>query len=325
MKTTLYPDIYKTTYSKPNPRYVCDAQRQISGPLLITQQPFQHPQTPPLKEHQLLLPPPLLQQRLLRTFLQRLRPTNQHQRVPLAPNTMTLDQVRPHPAPQPLPPVRRLRQRIHQVTSIQVLRRKPIQILFTQDIFDEAIPIQHRAVRRILLILHDRAQDLVDGRDAATATDHVEPLHCAVLVVDAAHAAADVFEFPDGAFHVDAVAARDGVKRFGHAAACAVGGVGVDLDQHVDVAELAGLRDGCVGANDGFAGHGVAEPDHEVLACGQAEGLLVVGEFETENAGVPGYLFFGVQNSFVPDPGVEEDGAWFGAGVGWFAGGEESA
>ena len=77
-----------------------------------------------------------------------------------------------------------------------------------------------------------------------------------------------VLEFADRAFEVDAVAQGQGFHGLGHFPAFDGFGVEVDFHEHVQEAGLRGLGDGCVGADDGFAGDGVAEADHEVLTDG---------------------------------------------------------
>lgn len=124
--------------------------------------------------------------------------------------------------------------------------------------------------------------------------------------VDGAEATAEVFEFAYRAFEVDGVADRQRIHGFGHTAAFGVGGVKVYLHQHVQEALFGGVGNGRVGSDDGVAGDGVAQADHEVLADGQAEGLGGMLEGKGEDAGVGGDDAFGVEKSFCPGAGVEE-------------------
>ena len=93
----------------------------------------------------------------------------------------------------------------------------------------------------------------------------------------------------------------------GHLAAFALVCVEVDLHEHVDVAGQGGFGDGRVGADDHLAGYGVAEADHHVLACRQAEGLGVVLEFEAEDTRVPGDSGLGVERGSFPVARLQED------------------
>lgn len=72
---------------------------------------------------------------------------------------------------------------------------------------------------------------------------------------------------------------------------------------------MGGGRDGGVGPDDGFVGDGVTEADHEMLAHWKAEGLGWVFEFEGEDDGVGGDVFFGVEDSFGPKARLEEGGS----------------
>ena len=136
--------------------------------------------------------------------------------------------------------------------------------------------------------------------------------------VDGAEAAAEVFEFADGAFDVDGVAEREGVHGLAHLAAGlggrVRGGGEVEFDEDVEVARAGDFGDGRVGADDGFAVDGVPEADHEVLPHGETERLFRVLEGEGEDDGVGGDGPLGVEDGFGPGAGVEEGGAGFGGG-----------
>ena len=107
----------------------------------------------------------------------------------------------------------------------------------------------------------------------------------------------------------------DAFERRTHFAAClAFCSRKVDFDEDVDEALPGLVADGRVAADDCFAGDGVAEAQHEVLAYGETEGLGGVVEGEGEDARVPGDGFFGVEDGAGPGFGVEEGWAG-GSGV----------
>ena len=157
---------------------------------------------------------------------------------------------------------------MYNLAAVFVAQYQSVQIVFTEYIFDEAVTVQDGASGRIVFITHDGAEDLEDGRDAAAAADHGEFVDFSLDAVDGAAAAAEVFEFANGAFEVDGVAEGEGVHGFAHFAAW--GGLGgkVELDEDVEVAFAGDFGNGCVGADDGFAVDGVPEADHEMLTHG---------------------------------------------------------
>lgn len=79
---------------------------------------------------------------------------------------MLLYERRANPPPQPSPLLGPLSQRIQQRESIDVIRRENIQVIFAEDVFDEAVPVEEDARCWILFILHDGAENLEDGRYA---------------------------------------------------------------------------------------------------------------------------------------------------------------
>ena len=85
--------------------------------------------------------------------------------------------------------------------------------------------------------------------------------------------------------------------------------VEIHLHQHVQEALLRRLRDRGVGPDDGVAGDGVPESDHQVLADGETEGLGGVLELEGEDPRVPRDDAFAVEDGFGPGTGLEEGGS----------------
>ena len=79
---------------------------------------------------------------------------------------------------------------------------------------------------------------------------------------------------------------RQRVHGLAHLASTPLRTVELHLYQYIDETLLRGMRDGRVGADDGFAGDGISETQHEVFAYWQAEGLSVVFEAKGEEAGI---------------------------------------
>lgn len=147
---------------------------------------------------------------------------------------------------------------------------------------------------------------MVDGCYSAAAADHDESLDVAGDGVDGAVARAVVLEFANGAFEVDRRAEGNGVEGLAHLAAGARSAGKVDFHEDVHGAFLGRGGDGRVAADEGLVRCGGGEADHQVLAGGEAEVLMIVVEFEGEDARVPGHWGFGVEGCFLPFAWVEE-------------------
>ena len=230
----------------------------------------------------LVIAPSLLPQRGMDALLQRVGPTYQDHRLRVR-AAVSPDELRVDASRQAGPAVAGPCEGVDDLGAVFVAEEQGVEVVFAEDVFDEAVAVEDGAGGWVGAVAHDGAEDLEDGRDAAAAADHGEVLDFALGAVDGAAAAAEVFEFADGAFEVDAVADGEGVHGFAHFAA----GVGVrgevEFDEDVEVAFARDFGNGGVGADDGFAVDGVAEPDHQVLAYREAEGLLGVFECEGED------------------------------------------
>ena len=219
---------------------------------------------------------------------------------------MFLQQRRTNAPPQALPVLWPLCQRIQQLAPLCIILRKVIQVLSAQNVLDQAVAIENSAMCGILFILHDSAQDLEDRRDTTATTNHEKALHSPLFAIDSAEATTKVFKLADRAFKIDPMARRNRIECFRHLATSTAGSIGVDFDQNVAESLLCRLADGCVRADYGLAGHGVAETDHEMLAGGKTKGLVFVVEFEAEDACVPRDLLLRVQECFAPCAEVKE-------------------
>ena len=91
----------------------------------------------------------------------------------------------------------------------------------------------------------------------------------------------------------------------------------VHFHKHIQESLPRLVRNGRIAPYDRISRDRVPETDHEVLTCGETEGLLVVVELEGENARVGGDCLFGVQDGFCPRFGLEEDFAGDGGGGGF--------
>jgi len=189
-----------------------------------------------LKEQHVLITPPKFQQCLMYALFQRLRTTDKHHSIASAKTSslaMLLQQRRSDPPPQPFPILRCLRKGIEQFTPLRIISREAVKISLAENVFQQTVTIQDDALRRIRLILHHGAEDLVYGRDAAAATDHQEFLHLALRLVDEALSVSEVFELADGAFEVYEVSEGERVHGQTHLAAFPLRCVEVDFHQDV--------------------------------------------------------------------------------------------
>ena len=245
---------------------VCIATKLCTPCLIYTKSTLPLPlPLPDSEEEDLLVRPALLRQRLVHALLQRLRPANQHHR-PVVRAAVFPHQRRVDPAPQARPARARVGERVDDFGAGFVAAEEGVEVVLAEDVADEAVAVEDGAARRVGGVPHDGAEDLEDGGDAAAAADHGEFPDGSLGAVDAAAAAADVLEFADRAFEVDAVADGEGVHGLAHlTAGMSVGGE-VEFDEDVQVAFAGYVGDGSVGTDDGFAVDGVAEADHQVLA-----------------------------------------------------------
>ena len=165
-----------------------------------------------LEEQQILIGPALLLQRLVRALLQRLRPADEHQALAWLSPCAVLEQQRcADAAPEALPVVRALGQRIEKLAPVRVVPCKAIQVFLAKDVLDEPVSIENHARRWVFFVLHNSPEDLEDGRDARATTDHEEAPDCPLAPIDGAHAAAYVFELAYWAFHLHKMAYWDGI------------------------------------------------------------------------------------------------------------------
>lgn len=188
--------------------------------------------------------------------------------------------------------------------------RKSVKILLAKNVPKTPIPIQHHAMRLILGVAHHCPEYLVDRRYAATRTNHKELLDFPLYTIDAASPTAKVLEPPNRPLKVNAMPNWQRIQRFCHLPALPLFRVKVHLYQDIQVTLRRLLADRRVAADDRFASDGITQTHHQMTTCRETEYLIVVFEFEGEDARVPGNGCLAVEGSPGPNFRIEEDWAW---------------